>query len=104
MSERARQFMPFASLRGYYDLISETQRLKEDKRELSEDDIAKLNEKLLQIKKGMIIEVVYYDVDSYVKLEGMVAYIDTTFKNITIIKTTIDFEDIFDIKGDEITY
>ena len=36
-ADRARQFMPFASLRGYYDFIREQEREKEPRRELSED-------------------------------------------------------------------
>ena len=33
--DRARQFMPFASLKGYFDKIREQQRIKEPKKELS---------------------------------------------------------------------
>ena len=41
-ADRARQFMPFASLRGYYDFIREQERVKEPRRELSEDDAQEL--------------------------------------------------------------
>ena len=42
-ADRARQFMPFASLRGYYDFIREQERVKEPRRELSEDDAQELS-------------------------------------------------------------
>ena len=35
--------MPFASLRGYYDFIREQERVKEPRRELSEDDAQELS-------------------------------------------------------------
>ena len=49
--DRARQFMPFAALRGYYDKIREQQRIKEPKRELSETEAERLSYKLNQLKK-----------------------------------------------------
>lgn len=35
--QRARQFMPFASLRGYYAYVREQERHREPRRELSDD-------------------------------------------------------------------
>ena len=34
---RARQFAPFAALRGYYDLVRERERVVEPRREMSEE-------------------------------------------------------------------
>ena len=44
-----------------------------------------------------MVKVKYYDVDSYVEMEGMVSNIDRVYKNLTVIKTVIKFEDIYDI-------
>ena len=38
--ERARQFLPFNALTGYYRMILEKQRVSEPKKELSEDEHA----------------------------------------------------------------
>ena len=49
--DRAAQFAPFAALTGHKQLIQETQRLTEDKKELDENKKSILNQKLLISKK-----------------------------------------------------
>ena len=102
MSERARQFLPFATLRGYYDLIRERERIPEPRRGIPPEDAARLSEKLNQVKKGRLITVVHYSVDAYETTEGMVSAIDPVFRTLTIVKTEIQFDDIFDISGEGI--
>ena len=97
MSDRARQFMPFSPLKGYYDLIEKCGRIKEPKIELTEDMLEIISQKLNKIEKGIMIKVKYYDVDSYVEIEGMISNIDKIYNNLTVIKTVIKFEDIYDI-------
>ena len=41
--QRAKQFMPFAALRGFEALLTAVARPKEDRAELSEDQIDELN-------------------------------------------------------------
>ena len=60
-ADRARQFMPFASLRGYYDFIREQERVKEPRRELSEDDAQELSDVLGKTARGVMLRVVFYD-------------------------------------------
>ena len=48
--DRAAQFAPFAALTGHKQLIQETQRLTEDKKELDENKKSILNQKLLHSK------------------------------------------------------
>lgn len=102
MSERARQFLPFASLKGYYDIINERKNIKEPKRVLSEEDCARLNEKLTCIKKNMMLKVTYYTGDSYDTIEGMVAKYDDVYRTVSIVKKVISFDDIYDIEGEGI--
>lgn len=97
MSDRARQFMPFSPLKCYYDLIEKCERIKEPKIELTEDMLEIISQKLNKIEKGIMIKVKYYDVDSYVEIEGMISNIDKIYNNLTVIKTVIKFEDIYDI-------
>ena len=96
-TDRARQFMPFASLKGYYDMVREKEKIISEKRELSEYKAEILSNKLLRIKKGSLVKVVYYHMDGYVKAEGMVSNIDFDFRILTLIKTKIPFDDIYDI-------
>lgn len=96
--DRAKMFMPFAALRGYYDLIREQARKKEPKRDLSDDELLKLDSKLSEIQKGMMIAVTYYNTDAYERITGLITTIDLTFHTITIVKTKIKFSDILDIE------
>ena len=100
---RAKQFMPFASLKGYFDLIREEQRIKEPKKSLSEEGATVLSFKLNQVKKGMLVKITYYNVDAYETMEGIVSNFDDTFRNITVVKKMIPFDDILDISGGEIS-
>lgn len=95
--DRAKQFLPFNSLRGYYDLIEEKQKVIIPKRELSDYDIELLNDKLKQIEKNMMIKVTYYDIDSYKTIEGIVSKIDFSNNTLMIVKTLISFNDISEI-------
>ncbi len=45
-AERAAQFSPFAALTGYEDAIEETERMTQERLELTEDEKAALDEKL----------------------------------------------------------
>lgn len=100
--DRARQFMPFAALRGYYDKIREKQRIREPKRELSEYEEEKLSYKLNQLQKGQMVSVTYYNVDAYETIEGLISNFDDTFRKLTIVKTVIPFDDILDVNREGI--
>jgi len=90
-ADRAKQFMPFAALKGYYDLVREKEKIVSDRRELSEYRAELLSNKLLKVRRGMVIRVVYYHDDGYIKTEGMVSGIDLTLRILTVIKTKIPF-------------
>ena len=99
---RAKQFMPFAALRGYYTMIREKTRIIEPRKELVADEADRISDKLNQIKKNMMVRIRHYVVDSYVTTEGIVTRIDPEFRYLTIVKTKIPFDDIIDISGDGI--
>ena len=101
-SDRARQFMPFSPLKGYDELVKAKEKVIAPKKELSEYRAELLSSKLISVKKGDIISVVYYNKDGYVKKEGMVANIDFNFRYLTIIKTKISFDDIYNLKVDSL--
>ena len=74
----------------------------EDKKDISEDDAKALNYKLIQIKIGMMIKVIYYKENNYVSLEGMVSKIDIDNLTLTIVKTKINILDIINVSGENI--
>ena len=95
--ERARQFMPFAALRGFEEMIRQQTREVTPRRELSEDEAARLTKRLLRIEKGSVVRVTYYEEDGYLSMEGMVSEIDLTLRFLCIVKKRIPLDDILEI-------
>ncbi|MCC8105842.1 MAG: YolD-like family protein [Clostridiales bacterium] len=116
LDERAKIFAPFAALRGHSDRLSkETERLLRSSRIcLSDEEAAVLSDKLLQVKRGMILMVTYFmpdtpdgDVGYYVSQTGRVSAFDTIFRTIQLstgeqsekgeVIKEIKFDDLLDI-------
>ena len=97
MDNRAKQFVPFAAVKGFEEALRAKERITVEKIELSEERKAELDFLLHQIKKRDIITVVYFDKDEYVKVEGMVSRLDTDARVLKVVNTKIDFEDIYEI-------
>ncbi len=95
--DRAKQFMPFAALKGYPDALRKKEKIVVPKVEFSEEYQEELDRKLRQVKKNDIVTVVYYCKDEYLKLTGMVSRIDDTARILKIVNTKISFEDLYDI-------
>ena len=96
--ERAKQFMPFAALRGFDGVILEKEKIKKDKIELSEYEMELLNALLLRVKKGVLVKVTYFEKDGYITEEGFVSEINFDFKFLKIIKKKISFMDLYKIE------
>ena len=96
--ERAKQFLPFNALRGYYTLIKEKEKVKENRKILSTDEYERLEREFNKVKIGCIIRIKYYLEDHYEEIEGMVSKIDLVFKKIQIVKKEIMIKDIIDLK------
>ena len=111
MHQRAAQFSPFAPLVGYEDVIEETRRQTDLKRELDETEKAELDRKLSVIASRLAekpIVVIEYFVPDKTKAGG-----EYVFKSGTVVKilpaqkvlvlgdgTKIRIEDIADISGE----
>ena len=102
VANRAKQFMPFAALKGYYDLIQARQRIVQPRHELTDEERLRVSEKLAQVKRRTMIKVTHYDTDAYVTTTGMVADIDFAGRTIAIVKRHIAFDDILDVEGEGI--
>lgn len=104
--DRAAQFAPFAALTGYEDTINETARLTNERPQLDEQELVKLNEKLLRIvtKPKARIRITYFAADekkeggSYLQAEGEIKKIDEYTKSISLNSgETVPLEDIVEI-------
>lgn len=98
MSERARQFLPFASLKGYYEMIKEKEKVREEKRELQEEEAAALSAVLKGLKKGNMLKVRFYQEEAYVDLIGKLSEINEAYRYLVLVKKKIKLEDILEIE------
>lgn len=99
--ERAKQFMPFAALKGYPDALRKKEKQVVPKVEFSEEYAQVLDAKLRQVRKNDMITVIYFCKGEYLKVTGMVSRIDETARVLKIVNTKIGFDDIYDISGHE---
>lgn len=102
--DRARQFMPFAALKGYYELVREQERVAQPQHQLTEEEARELSERLSALRKGELAQVTYYDTDSYVTTQGVVTRIDTVFRILRVVKTDIPFDSILRIEAEEASH
>ncbi|MBQ6843956.1 MAG: YolD-like family protein [Agathobacter sp.] len=103
MENRAKQFVPFAALKGYDEALRAKEKIVVEKIELSEEKKAELDYKIQQIQKNDIVTVVYFLKDEYIKVEGMVSRIDKDARVLKIVNTRIPFEDIYELSGERIS-
>ena len=98
-SKRAKIFSSFDALTGLKEAIAAKERVTEPRRYPSEDAIAEINAKLLDLHKGQIITVVYYgDYEQrYLQLTGPVIKVDPYWHSVQIENITIDFSEIFQL-------
>ena len=93
-AERAKIFMPFAALKGFEETLREKEKVVVKKKDLNEEEILMLNQKMATLEKGQMIKVVYFNKDEYIEIQGLVARLDKVLGNITVVNTKIDFKDI----------
>ena len=95
---RAKQFLPFDALKGFYEAINYENIVKKNKKILSEDIYNNLNKKINNIHKGDTITIKYYFNFDYVKTTGIVKKIDKVYNKIYILNSIVDLENVIDIK------
>ena len=96
--ERAKQFMPFAALKGYELALREKEKIVVPRMELSEDYEEQLDYRMRLIEKNDMVSVVYFCRGEYLKVTGLVARKDEISYVLRIVNTNIPFSDIYDIK------
>jgi len=95
---RAKQFMPFDSLKGFYDLIRNEEKENKNKKSLSDDSYNFLDKIIKNIKKDDTVSIEYYYNQDYIETTGKVKKIDVINKCIYILNSKINFDDIINIK------
>lgn len=94
LAERAKQFMPFAAVKGLTDALAKKEKILVPKRELSDDYREELDHILSQIRLGDMVTVVYFHEGEYIRITGLVSRIDRSSGYIQIVNTKVSFHDI----------
>lgn len=96
--QRAKQFMPFAALKGFEEAVKAQERLREPKVILGEDARQELNFKLQGIQPGDRLRAEYYYEGRYVTVRGQVKRIDSLGRRIHLEEIKIPIDDLKDIE------
>ena len=108
LDERAAQFMPFAALTGYGEMVKETGRLTSKRINLDEDMKENINNKLLflnsKIKEKPLVTFTYFINDlrkqggKYITVSGNIKKIDLINHIIVLVDNTkIPINDIINV-------
>lgn len=98
--DRAKQFAPFSALKGLEEALKEKERQIVPQKELSEESATLLTRKLTALHKGDFVCITYYSDGEYISRTGMVSRIDSVNRTVTVVKTVIPIDDIYDISTD----
>lgn len=97
VSERAKQFMPFAAVKGLTVALAKKEKICASKVELSEEMSAELNQKLNTLQKGTNVFVTYYCDGEYLKITGIVTKPDMQNRTLRVDDTKISFDDLLGV-------
>jgi len=96
--DRAKQFAPFAALKGHEEALGEYNQLKEARIQLAEDEAVLMNEILINLQKGDSVIVTYYMCGCYTILAGCIEKIYEHERSFQINNQIINFDDIYRIQ------
>lgn len=97
-ADRARQFIPFMALKGYFELCREKERHPAPKHALTEEETLELSQCVANLKKGDMVKVTFYDKDAYVTRQGVLSEVVEPLHFLRIVRQRIDFDDILSIE------
>jgi len=103
-AQRAKQFMPFAAVKGLEEALERKRRelARMEKIELSEEMSQALDEKLRGLAKGCRAAVTWYADGAYQTITGRLDRIEPAGHFLCIGNRRIDFEDLLNVeKTDE---
>ena len=109
MADRAAQFAPFAALTGFSDIISETGRVTEEKKQLDDQEKKRINRILNYLNeiadRKPFVKICFFQRDNkkdggkYITFSGNISKIDSYEKCLyTKNNVKIGFEDILNIE------
>ena len=100
LSQRAKQFLPFAALAGYEEALraKERQMGYTDRPEFTDDAAEEINAELTNLIAGDICFIKYYNRGEVDMVKGSVTKVDTVFRRIYMGEKCIRMDDILGVK------
>lgn len=98
--DRAKQFMPFAALKGYPDALRKKEKIVVPRMELSEDYAEELDRRLNALKPGDMVTAVYFCRGEYLKTTGLLVKLDRDARFLQIVGNKIPLRDLYDISAE----
>lgn len=98
-ANRAAQFAPFDALKGLTEALREKEELmtREERKGLSEEKQSEISDTLMQLERGMAVEVVFYYNGHYVTIKDTLQEINPQYKYLKVGKAKIHFADLYEI-------
>jgi len=98
-SQRAKQFMPFAAVKGLEKAIIEQEQLlhRTEQIELGEERIQGINRELTSLRKRNPVSVKVYRNGQYHTVQGVVEWVDLAMGTMRVSGILIPFESISEI-------
>lgn len=101
-TSRAKQFAPFAALKGYEMELAKQLEHFDERISLAEDEAKCINDVLADLEKGDEVKITYYDNNVYTTVFGIVEKIYNYEMAMQIKGRKIEFNDIYRIEKIEI--
>lgn len=95
---RAKQFIPFAALKGLEEALEKKEKIVVPKAELCDDYKEQLDFRLSQMQCGDMVTVVYFSEDNYVRITGILSKIKLEERWIQVVRTKIYLDDIYEFE------
>lgn len=97
ISERAKQFLPFAAVKGLDEALRRKEKEIEPKKELPEEKADELNRVFMGLRKGILVKVTYYEGERYTQIKGRIEGIDKVNRELWMEDTVISFDDVREV-------
>jgi len=97
-SDRAKQFLPFDALKGFFQIIKDNEYKEDNRIYLSDELLEELDVLMHSLKRGDLIEVKHYEDNHYILTTGMLGLIDIEHRRLQVVKKKINFDDIVGIQ------
>lgn len=97
--DRAKQFLPFDAVKGLQEALREKEIEHEERIDLAEESLEKLEEEFNKIEIGRKVKIKYYKDGKYVVITGNVSKINNIKKKLEVdFESKINYSDIAKIE------